>query len=105
MKFRVNTSTREVPAAAGSQIYVYYAGTTVLHPALFDGSGNTLANPYSHPGGMVTFQLPAPAKVQIGVKPAGAASPVVSPIIPNLERQLTYTFQKSGGAASQWVVS
>lgn len=105
MKFRVNASSKEVPAASGSQIYVFYAGTAVQVPALFDNSGNTLANPYSHPGGMVTFQLPAPAKVQIGVKPAGAASPVVSPIIPNLERQLTYTFQKSGGAASQWVVS
>lgn len=104
MKFRVNASTKEIPAASGSSIYVFYAGTSVQVPALFDNSGNTLANPYSHPGGMVTFQLPAPAKVQIGVKPAGAASPVVSPIVPALERILTYTFQKSGSAA-QWVVS
>lgn len=105
MKFRVNTSTAEVPAAAGSQIYVYYAGTSVQVPSLFDNSGGTLANPYAHPGGMVSFQLPAQLKVNIGVKPAGAAAPVVSPIVPKLERQLTYTFQKSGGGAAQWVVS
>lgn len=104
MKFRVQIPAAHAPAASGASIYVYQAGTTVLVPSIYDASGNVLANPYVHPGGDIVFHLVNQAMVQVGVKPAGAAAPVIATIVPRLEKLWTYTFQKSG-AAAQWVLT
>lgn len=108
MRFAVSIPPNMVPAAAGSQIHVYVPGTTNhITQTLYSDptSASTMANPYTHPGGKVSFYLPQPMSVQIGVQPAGAASPVVSPAVAPGPKSFAYSVMKIGGRPSDWVLS
>lgn len=92
--------------ASGSQIYVFHAGTSVqVADTLYaDGSSSsTLANPYSHPGGRVVFYLPRSLAVDVGVKPAGAASPAITHTVAAPTQVAQYSLQKMGSSPVAWI--
>lgn len=108
MRFKAEVPANMIPAAAGSSIHVFEAGTANhLAQTLYADatSAATLANPYSHPGGKVTFYVAQPVSVSVGVQPAGAAAPVVSPVIMATTRQYAYATMKIGGRPSDWVLN
>lgn len=108
MRFRIHIPPNLIPAAAGTQVYVYLEGTSVPvpFPIYADGSSSsTLANPYSHPGGPVVFHLPVQARVSIGLKPAGAASPVIAPVVAASDKVFAYSTMKAGGRPVEWVMT
>jgi hypothetical protein len=102
---QVHMPGKQVPAAAGSQIYVYHAGTTVqiVDTIYADASSAaTRSNPYSHPGGDVVFYLARELAIDIGVKPAGAAAPVVSQAGAATTQAASYGVMKAGGQPTEW---
>jgi hypothetical protein len=108
MRFQVQIPPNLIPAAAGSSIHVYEAGTTNhLSQTLYaDGSSSaTLANPYTHPGGKVNFFTTQPVRVSIGVQPAGAASPVIAPVVTAAAKSFAYGLMKAAGQPVAWVLS
>jgi hypothetical protein len=108
MRFQVQIPPNLIPAAAGSSIHVYEAGTTnhVVQTLYSDqSSGATLANPYPHPGGKVNFYVAQPVRVSIGVQPAGAASPVVAPVVLAGVKAFAYGLMKAAGQPVAWVLS
>lgn len=108
MRFKVNIPPNMIPAAAGSQIHIFEAGTGnhLAQNVYADPNTQTpLANPYPHPGGKVAFYVAQPAKVQVGVQPAGAAVPVVSPPVHASEKVFSYGLMRSGGQAVMWVLT
>lgn len=105
MRQQFNIPAKKIPAAAGSQIYVYHAGTSVqIADTIFvdSSSGSTLANPYSHPGGNIVFYLTRDLAIDIGVKPSGAAAPVVSQAGVVSTQVANYGLHKIGGQPSGW---
>jgi len=102
---QVNIPAKQIPAAAGSQIYVYHAGTTVqIADTIYadSSSATTRANPYSHPGGNIVFYLARDLAIDVGVKPSGAASPVSSPAGVASTQVANYGLMKSGGVPTGW---
>jgi hypothetical protein len=101
-----NFPARQIPAATGSQIYVYHAGTSVqIANTIYadSSSGTTLSNPYTHPGGNIVFYLAQNVAVDIGVKPSGAASPAVSAVGPAASTTVAnYGLHKIGSMVSGW---
>lgn len=107
MRYQVSIPENMIPAASGTQIHVYEAGTTnhVAQTLYADGtSATTLANPYSHGGGKVNFFLPQPMRVSIGVQPAGAASPVVTPVVVAARKAFAYSALKVAGQVVGWIL-
>jgi hypothetical protein len=105
MRHQVNISAKQIPAAAGSQIYVYHAGTTVqISDTIYadSSSATTRANPYSHPGGNISFCLARDLSIDIGVKPAGAASPAVTQQGQVTTQAPNYGLMKAGGVPADW---
>lgn len=108
MRFKASIPENMIPAAAGSQIHVYAAGTTnhVAQAVYGDPYTQTpLANPYAHPGGKVAFWVAQPATVQVGVQPAGATSPVISPPVTAATKSFSYGLMKAAGRPVSWVLT
>lgn len=107
MRYQVVVPMSVVNAPSGAAIHVYTAGTTTHTPMTLyaDGSSaNTLANPYTHPGGKVVFYLPATAQVQVGVQPTGAPAPVVTAVTTPATKAYTYSVRLAGGRPVDWNV-
>jgi hypothetical protein len=105
MRQQVNIPGKQITAAAGSQIYVYHAGTTVqIADTLYadSSSATTLANPYSHPGGNIVFYLARELNIDIGVKPAGAAAPASTPAGVTSTQVANYGLHKAGSMPVGW---
>jgi hypothetical protein len=108
MRYKTDIPANLIPAAAGSQIHVYEAGTTNhLTQAIYADPTTTtpLANPYSHPGGKVSFYVAQPTRMSVGVQSAGAAAPVIAPVVTAATRQWSYSVMRIGGRPSDWVLS
>lgn len=108
MRFRVHIEKNLIPAAAGVQVYVYLEGTQVPLPVPIyadASSGTVLGNPYTHTGGNIVFYLPYPLRVSIGIKPAGAAAPVIASVVAATDKAFTYGLHKAGGVPVGWVLT
>lgn len=106
MRQQIHISAKQIPAVAGSQVYVYHAGTTVqIVDTIYadSSSATTRSNPYSHPGGDIVFYLARELAIDIGVKPAGAASPVVSQAGAATTQSANYGLMKAGGVPTEWI--
>lgn len=104
MRHRINIPDKQITAAAGSQVFVYHAGTTVqiIDTIYADASSaTTRANPYSHPGGNIVFYLARDVAIDVGVKPAGAANPVVQSGVTTTQ-SANYGLAKAGGQPTEW---
>jgi hypothetical protein len=104
MRHQVNIPGKQLTAAAGSQVFVYHAGTTVqIADTIFAdaSSAATRANPYSHPGGNVVFYLARDVVIDVGVKPAGAANPVVQSGVTTTQ-SANYGLLRNAGQPADW---
>lgn len=107
MRFRVHIPASSLPAASGSQIFVYRAGTTSAIPdTLYSDatSTSTLAQGYSHAGGDIVFYRASPESVSVGVRSPGSSVTAVSPLAHSAEKVRSYSLWKQGGRAIDWVV-
>jgi hypothetical protein len=102
---QVNIPGKQIPAAAGSQIYVFHAGTTTqITDTIYadSSSATTRSNPYSHPGGNIVFYLARDLAIDVGVKPSGAASPVSNAVGVASTQVANYGLHTVGGAPVGW---
>jgi hypothetical protein len=108
MRHRILIPTTLNVAPASSTVSVFVAGTTNLLPdTLFADptSGATLTNPYTHPGGPIVFYLAADKKVDVGVVPPSGSVSNKTTSVGSSAKAYTYSTQKVGGQAVQWVIN